>query len=1257
LNSLLDSQPAGAILVFPLPGANAIQIANEVRATMKEMSQRFPPGLEYRIVYDTTQFVRESISAVIETLFIAILLVVFVVVLFLQNWRASLIPLLAVPVSLIGTFAAMAAFGFSLNNLSLFGIVLAIGIVVDDAIVVVENVERNIELGLSPPDAARKAMDEVSGAVIAIALVLTAVFVPTAFMSGLTGAFYQQFALTIAVSTIISTFNSLTLSPALAALLLQPHGAKRDILGRAIDGSVGWLFRGFNRFFTTSQTRYIGGLGRVLRHCGIALLVYGGLLFLTWFGFHKVPGGFIPTQDKGYLIAYLQLPDGASLERTKVVSTRLSKILKQTPGIGNIVEFPGFSVLTFGAQPNASTIFLPLQPFSERMKHGLTAAKITASLMPTLNNVPEGYAGVFLPPAVDGLGTVGGFKLQVQDYNNAGYQALNGALMQLWGAASQDKRLIMSYPDDRPNVPQIFLDVDREKAKTMGVPLNNIWDTLQVYLGSLYVNDFNTFGRTYRVTAQADAQFRAKPQDVLNLKTRNDNGDMVPLGTLVKIKEVGAPINVTRYNMATSADITGGTAPGVSSGDAITIMNDLAKKTLPPGMGIEWTELSLLEIMAGNSALYIFPLCVLMVFLVLAAQFESWSLPLAIILIVPMCLLCAIYGVMLRGMDNNLFTQIGLVVLMGLACKNAILIVEFAKQLQESGRDRTEAAVEAARLRLRPILMTSFAFTFGVIPLLVARGAGAEMRQAIGTAVFFGMIGVTFFGLFLTPVFYVVIRRIVERKTKPTKPGMPGHIAHGTATLLIVSISFLLLNGCSVGPNYHQPKMQAGAAFANGAQTNVASGDISVTWWRGFNDNELNTLVDRALATNQDLRIATARVREERALRLGAISDFGPVPEAKGSWTKSLSSVGSLSSFLPPGTPPPTESERTLALYDVGFDATWEIDIFGRVRRSVEAANAEVAAAVANRRDVMVTLISEVARNYFELRGGQNQLQVARDNAENQRQTVELTEAKLKAGSVSELDTARARSQWNAALATIPPLEGNVKHSIHRLSVLIGQQPTALYAELTNATQLPALPEMVNISTPDTLLRRRPDIRAAERSLAAATARIGVQVADLFPRVTFNGNIGLQAAEIAGLGKAGSETYSFGPSITWAALDFGHVESRIHAAHAQADEQLATYEKTVLNALEETENALVDFGQEQVRRDYLAVSSNDAASALNLARERYRAGIADFLSVLDAERTLLSAQDQLAQSQTLTATSLVAVYKALGGGWEIEIKK
>ncbi len=1246
MDSLLDGEPAGALGVFQLPGSNAIKTADAVRATMAEISKRFPPGLEYRIAYDTTQFVRESIRAVIETLIIAILLVVFVVVLFLQNWRASLIPLLAVPVSLIGTFAAMAAFGFSLNNLSLFGIVLAIGIVVDDAIVVVENVERNIALGLSPPDATRRAMDEVSGAVIAIALVLAAVFVPTAFMSGLTGKFYQQFALTVAVSTLISAFNSLTLSPALAALLLQPHHAPKDFLGRAMHKSVDWLFNGFNRVFGASQVKYMSSLGRVLRHCGIALALYVGLLFLTWFGFHKVPSGFIPQQDKGYLIAYLQLPDGASLERTKVVSARLAKIMKETPGVGNVVELPGISIMTFGSQPNASTIFLPLKPFHERMKQGLTANKIQGMLYGELGGVQDGFVGVFGAPSVEGLGSVGGFKLQVQDYNAAGFQALQAATYQLMGAASQDPRIKGALTTFRANVPQVFLDVDREKAKTMHVPLNNVWDTLQIYLGSLYVNDFNLFGRTYQVTAQADAQFRAKPQDVVNLKTRNASGDMVPLGTLVKVQDSGAPIAVTRYNMFTSAEISGGTAPGVSTGDAIKIMDDLAEKVLPPGMGVEWTELSLLELQSGNSAIYIFPLCVLMVFLVLAAQYESWSLPLAIILIVPMCLLFAILGVWARDMENNLFTQIGLVVLMGLACKNAILIVEFAKQLQEAGRSRMDAAIEAARLRLRPILMTSFAFTFGVIPLMLAHGAGAEMRQSIGTAVFFGMLGVTFFGLFLTPVFYVVIRAVVERKHKSSS----GKLAHGTALALIGLGSMLLLNGCSVGPNYHQPKTEVGAAFGNGSQTNVATGEISVTWWRGFNDAQLDSLVTRALATNLDLRIATARVREARASRSGAAFDFGPVAEGTGSWTKSLSSANS-SPF------PLTRKQRELELYDVGFDATWELDLFGRVRRSVQAANSDYASATAERRDIFVSLIAEVARNYFELRGGQNQLRVARENAENQRQVVELTEAKLNAGSVSELDAARARSQWNSAQATIPPLEANVQHSIHRLSVLIARPPTALYSELTNAAPLPVLPLMVNIGSPEELLRRRPDIRSAERALAAATARIGVQVADLFPRITFNGRIGLQANDIAGLTKPGAETYSFGPSITWAALDLGHVQARIRAANARADVQLAQYEKTVLTALEETENALVDFGHEQTRRDYLRESAKSAADASRLARSRYDAGVADFLSVLDAERTLLTSQDQLAQSETRTATALVAVYKALGGGWEIETQK
>jgi multidrug efflux pump len=767
LESYLDGKPAAGIGIFQLPGSNAIETANAVRAAMEKLKKRFPEGLDYRIVFDTTAFVRESIDAVIHTLVVAVLLVVLVVVLFLQTWRASVIPLLAVPVSLIGTFAAMTALGFSLNNLSLFGLVLAIGIVVDDAIVVVENVERNIALGLSPAEATRRAMTEVSGAVVAIALVLSSVFIPTAFMGGLTGKFYQQFALTIAVSTLISAFNSLTLSPALCALLLQPHHAPKDVIGRVLQGSVGWLFTGFNRLFESSRTVYLQVLGRVLRHCGVGLVVYAALLGLTWFGFNHVPSGFIPTQDKGYLVAYLQLPDGASLQRTEAVSSRLSELIRETPGVEGVVELPGFSFVSFGVQANASSMFIPLKSFRERTKAGLKAAVIAAKIQQKITGIQEGFIRVFPPPPVDGLGLVGGFKLQVQDRTTAGFTALQNATYALAEAANKDKRITGALTTFRASVPQVFLEVNRAKAKQMQVPLTEIWDTLQVYLGSLYVNDFTRFGRPYQVTIQADARFRAKPDDVLAFKTRNALGEMVPLGTVVKVRQVFAPDSVARYNMYNSAEITGATAPGVSSGDAMKILDQLAEQVLPPGMSIEWTEMSLLQILAGHTGFFIFPLCVLMVFLVLAAQYESWSLPLAIVLIVPMCLLFAILGVWLRGMDNNLFTQIGLVVLIGLACKNAILIVEFARQLQDAGRNRMEAALEACRLRLRPILMTSFAFTVGVIPLMVARGAGAEMRQALGTAVFFGMLGVTFFGIFLTPVFYVVIRRVLERRPAP----------------------------------------------------------------------------------------------------------------------------------------------------------------------------------------------------------------------------------------------------------------------------------------------------------------------------------------------------------------------------------------------------------------------------------------------------------------------------------------------------------
>jgi multidrug efflux pump len=777
-DSKLDGVPNSTIGIFQLPGSNSLETSKAVHALMEKLKQNFPPGLEYRIVFDTTTFTRESISAVVHTLIEAMLLVVLVVVIFLQNWRASIIPLLAVPVSLIGTFAAMAAMGFSLNNLSLFGLVLAIGVVVDDAIVVVENVERNIALGLEPHAATRKAMDEVSGAVIAVGLVLSAVFIPTAFISGITGQFYRQFALTIAVSTLISTFNSLTLSPALCAILLKPHQVKPDWFTRLLNSLFGWFFRGFNEIFRRSINAYGRMVGRLIHLSALAVLVYLGLLGLTYFGFQRVPTGFIPPQDKGYLVIIAQLPDAASLERTEAVVDRISEIARKVPGVRATIDLAGLSASSLTSAANAGTIFLILDPFDERRSPNRSGGAIVAELQKRLASVQEAYVGVFPPPAVQGLGVVGGFKLQVEDRAGLGLGALQGAAMKLMMAAAKSPALRGTFTTFRAGVPQIYLDVDRIKAKSMGVPLSDVFDTLQIYLGSLYVNDFTLFGRTYHVTAQADAPYRRQPRDILNLKTRNSAGEMVPLGAVVKINEITGPDKIVRYNMYPSAEMTGNAGPGVSTGDAIAAMEKLAKENLPPGMGIEWTELTLQEILAGNTAVFIFPLCVLFVFLTLAAQYESWSLPLAIILIVPMCLLCALAGVALRGLDNNIFTQVGFVVLVGLACKNAILIVEFAKQRQDAGLSRRDAAIDASRLRLRPILMTSFAFIFGVLPLVFASGAGAEMRQALGTAVFSGMLGVTFFGIFLTPVFYTVIRWFSEGRKPRTAPALQAAPAH-----------------------------------------------------------------------------------------------------------------------------------------------------------------------------------------------------------------------------------------------------------------------------------------------------------------------------------------------------------------------------------------------------------------------------------------------------------------------------------------------
>jgi hydrophobe/amphiphile efflux-1 (HAE1) family protein len=791
LNSYLNNKEAAAVVIFEAPGANSIALSDAVRAKMAELAKTFPEGVSWEVAYDPTVFVRKSIDSVITTLLEAVALVVLVVVVFLQTWRASIIPLLAVPVSIVGTFAVLLMLGYSINVLTLFGLVLAIGIVVDDAIVVVENVERHIEEGLSPLNAAHKAMSEVSGPIIAISLVLAAVFVPIAFIDGVTGQFYRQFAVTIAVSVLISAFNSLTLSPALAAVLLQPHGAKKDRLAQLIDRVFGRFFGWFNRVFKRSSDNYSGRIGGTIQRAPRLLVVYGLLVAAAVFGFTRIPAGFIPTQDKQYLFAVVQLPEGASLERTEIAMRKMGEFALKTPGVADVVQFPGLNGIHFVSTPNVGVMFVGLDDAATLPK---SAAAIAADLSVQFGSIQDGLAFAFMPSPVSGYGNAAGVEAYVQDRQRAGYGELNAQVQTISGAFAAEPgfgpgAMISTF---QSNVPQLDAVVNRDKVKESGLALTDVYNTLQVYLGSAYVNDFNLFGRTYSVYAQADAPFRDEVSDVARLQVRNQQGAMVPLGSVVELKPSFGPDPVIRYNGYPAADLQGGPrTPDIAAAQTVQITKDKADALLPRGMSIEFTGLTYQQINQGSAQFLVFPLCVLLVYLVLAALYESWSLPLAVILIVPMCLLSAVAGIWVLNsinglwfglqiglgwiapppvsapptfIDMNVFTQIGLIVLMGLACKNAILIVEFARDLEKQGRSIVDAAIEACRLRLRPILMTSFAFIAGVLPLVFASGAGAEVRHVMGVTVFFGMLGVTFFGLFFTPIFYVLIRNWTTRR-------------------------------------------------------------------------------------------------------------------------------------------------------------------------------------------------------------------------------------------------------------------------------------------------------------------------------------------------------------------------------------------------------------------------------------------------------------------------------------------------------------
>jgi hydrophobe/amphiphile efflux-1 (HAE1) family protein/NodT family efflux transporter outer membrane factor (OMF) lipoprotein len=1255
LRSLLNNKTAVALPIFQTPGANALQLSSDVRHTMEQLKKNFPDGVDYSVVYDPTVFVRHSIEAVVHTLLEAILLVVIVVIVFLQTWRASIIPLVAVPVSLIGTFAVMLALGFSINNLSLFGLVLAIGIVVDDAIVVVENVERNIALGLSPVNAAKRAMSEVTSPIIATALVLCAVFVPTAFISGLTGQFYKQFAITIAISTVISAFSSLTLSPALCAVLLKEHNAPKDWFARLMEKSLGWFFGPFNRIFAWAGDKYSAGVGRVLRKSVVALVVYGGLVALTGWSFNKVPTGFVPTQDKQYLVAFAQLPDAASLDRTEAVIRRMSDIGLKQPGVESAVAFPGLSISGFSVSPNEGIVFFCLKPFEERASSQLSGPAIAAALNQQFAGIQDAFILAVPPPPVNGLGTIGGFKLYVEDRADLGYDALYQNLQGVIGKSYQTPGLDSVFSTFTVNVPQLDADIDRVKAKQEGVPLQNLFETMQIYLGSLYVNDFNRFGRTYQVVAQADAQFRDRPEDITRLKTRNDKGQMVPLGALIKVTETHGPNRALRYNGYPAAEINGGPAAGYSSGQAEELIAKLAGEGLPKGMTFEWTDLTYQRILAGNSAIYVFPLCILLVFLVLAAQYESLRLPLAIILIVPMCLLFAISGVWLKGGDNNIFTQIGLIVLVGLACKNAILIVEFARHKQdEEGLPAFQAAVEASRLRLRPILMTSIAFIAGVFPLVVAHGAGAEMRQAMGVAVFAGMIGVTLFGLFLTPVFYLALMRRVARKPAVISShehngpalGAAGAVAGILLLAWVLSPVSVQAGMLTIGPDYKPPTNSVPESYkaielGHWKEGRPLDSVPKGNWWEVFGDTHLNELESRALHANQTLKGAVARVDQARATARVARSDLLPSLNLDPSYNRQRYSPNQAPSYGP----------LTANTWQTPLDLSYEIDLWGRVRRGFESARADAQGSLAAFGNVLLTLQADVAQNYFRLRALDAEIATVTGTVDLRKEQVRLVRSRFTGGIGNDLDIARAETELATTEAEAASLEQQRAELENALAILAGSNPASFHLPAETAGNWnPPAPE-IPAGLPSALLERRPDVAQAERQLASVNARIGVAKAAFFPVLTLTGSGGYLSADVDTLFNWNSRTWSIGPSLSLPIFTGGRNKANYQRAKAAYEESVANYRQQVLVAFGEVEDSLSGIRHLADQSSAQQRAVTNARRAVDLATDRYTSGIVSYIEVVDTSRDALQAERANAQLAGERLIADVQLIKALGGGW------